>query len=187
MDHLQATILDSKSAVAFIYCNYKERSQQTLTNLLSSVARQLIDRSNLIPDQLRSSYSQRTKDETRPSHQDLLELLADIGSGFSSIFLVIDALDECNPIDGTRTSLVSSLRKHLHQRTHLLITSRPSGDIESLFKDCPQLEIKSSEGDIRRYVSSRLMREPRLVNHVTTDAVFLNMILDTIVAKSDGM
>lgn len=187
VDHLQTTMLDDKGAVAFIYCNYKERAQQTLTNLLSSLARQLIDRSNLVPDTLRSSYSQHMKIGTRPSHQELLELLADIALGLPSLFLVIDALDECNSIDGTRTSLVSSLRKHLHHGTHLLFTSRPSGDIESLFKDCPQLEIRASERDIRCHVSSRLMSEPRLVKYIAADAGLLNAILDTIVARSDGM
>ena len=174
-------------AVAFIYCNYKERAQQTLTNLLSSLARQLIDRSNSIPETLRSSYSRHCKNGTRLSHIELLELLADIELGFSSLFIVIDALDECNSIDGTRSSLVSSLRKYLHNRTRLLFTSRPSGDIESLLDDCPQLEIRASERDIRCHVSSRLMSEPRLVKHVAADAGLLNEILDNIVARSDGM
>ena len=187
VDHLQTTILDDKNAVAFIYCNYKERVQQTLSNLLSSLARQLIDRSNLIPDTLRSSYSRHVKNGTRPSHVELLELLADIALGFSSLFLVIDALDECNFIDGTRTNLVSSLCKYLHQGTHLLFTSRPLGDIESLFKDFPQLEIRASERDIRCHVSGRLVSEPRLVKHIAADADLLNAILDTIVARSDGM
>ena len=187
VDHLQTTGLDDKNVVAFIYCNYKERAQQTLTNLLSSLARQFIDRNNSVPDKLRSSYSRHIKNGTQPTHAELLELLADIAVGFSSLFLVIDALDECSSIDGTRTSLVSSLRKHLHHGTHLLFTSRHSGDIESLFKDCPQVEIRASERDIRCHVSSRLMSEPRLVKHLSADANLLSAILDTIVARSDGM
>ena len=155
-----------------------------MTNLLSSVARQLIDQGSTIPHTL---YHQFERNRSRPSHQDLLESLAEIALGFSSIFLIVDALDECNSIDGTRTSLVSSLRKYLHQGAHLLFTSRPSGDIESLFKDCPQLEIRASERDIRCHVSSRLMSEPRLVKHIATDAGLLNAILDTIVVRSDGM
>ena len=187
MDHLQTTILNDKTAVAFIYCDYKERAQQTLSNLLSSLTRQLIDQSNSIPDTLKSSYSRHIKNDTRPSHIELLELLADVALGFSSLFLVIDALDECDSIDGIRTSLVSSIRKKLHGGAHILCTSRPLGDIESLFKDCPQLEIRASERDIRCYVSSRLMSESRLVKHVAADAEILNTILDTIVARSDGM
>ena len=187
VDHLQTVVLDDKMAVAFIYCNYTERAQQTLTSLLSSLARQLIDRSNSIPETLRSSYYRHFKNGTRPSHIELLELLADIELGFSSLFLVIDALDECNSIDGTRSNLVSSLRKYLHNGSRLLFTSRPSGDIENLLKDCPQLEIRASERDVRYHVSSRLMSEPRLVKHVAADAGFLNEILDNIVARSDGM
>ena len=187
VDHLQTAFLDDKNAVAFIYCNYKERAQQTLTNLLSSLSRQLIDRSNSVPETLRSSYSRHFKKGTRPSHTELLELLADIASEFSSLFIVIDALDECSSIDGTRSSLVSGLRKYLHSGTRLLFTSRPSGDLESLYMDCPQLEIRASESDIRCHVSSRLMSEPRLVKHVAADPGLLNEILDYIVARSDGM
>ncbi|KAL8791314.1 MAG: hypothetical protein Q9195_005933 [Heterodermia aff. obscurata] len=183
VDYLQISVLDDENAVAFIYCNYKERAQQTLANLLSSLARQFISQRNLIPDTLRSSYSRHTKNGTQPSHVELLELLADVASEFSSLFLVIDALDECDFIDGTRTGLVSGLRQLLHHGAHLLFTSRPLGDVESLFKDCPQLEIRASERDIRCHVSSRLMSEPRLAKHIATDNDLLNAILDTIVAR----
>ncbi|KAL9601099.1 MAG: hypothetical protein Q9179_002987 [Wetmoreana sp. 5 TL-2023] len=81
-------------AFAFMYCNYKERAQQTFENLISSLIRQLVDRDSSIPDELRLLYQSHKKHETRPNRSELLRLLNTVASGYASLFFVIDALDE---------------------------------------------------------------------------------------------
>ena len=186
MDHLQRTFSSKDDAVTFLYCNYKEREQQTVNNLVSSLIRQLIDQIDFVPEDLSSLYKSRAKHGTRPSRFQLHELLISTASHFSTLFLVIDALDECSESDGTRSFLASDLRKMLpHAR--FLFTSRPYNDIESHFDGCLQIEIRAGNDDIRRYITSQILREPRLAKHIQADKSLLELIKETIIRRSDGM
>lgn len=186
VDHLQRTFSSNDDAVAFLYCNYKEREQQTVNNLVSSLIRQLIDQIHLVPEDLSSLYQRHARNGTRPSRLQLHELLISTASHFSTLFLVIDALDECTESDGTRSVLASDLRKMLpHAR--FLFTSRRYNDIERLFDDCLQLEIRASNDDIRRYITSQIICEPRLAKHIQADESLLELIMESIIRRSDGM
>ena len=174
------------NAIGFIYCNYKERAQQSGDNLISSLIRQLIDRGSSFPDELRSLYNRNRNQARRPSRSELLELLSNVASAFSSLFIVIDALDECDNNDGTRSMLTSGLMKTLPD-ARFLYTSRRLRDIEHSFAGCSQLEIRANGLDVRRYIESRISDEPRLAKHTTADPRLLRQILDTVVQRSDGM
>lgn len=173
-------------AVAFVYCNYKERAQQTSDHLISSLVRQLLDRRSAIPDQLHSLYDRSKHQDRRPSGSELLELLSTVASKFSSLFFVIDALDECSESDGARSTLLSGLRKLLPAAC-FLYTSRYLSEIEHQLEGCSRLEIRARDGDIRRYAKGRIPDEPRLAKHITADSGLLGLLLKTIVGRSDGM
>lgn len=186
MEYLEQTYSSHGHAVVFIYCNYKERTQQTCHNLILSLIRQLIDRGSPIPDSLRSLYDRSKNEEKPPTRSELLELLNTVVSKFSSTFFVIDALDKSNESDGARSMLASGLRELLPD-ARFLYTSRRLSEIERHFEGCSHLEIRASDGDIRRYLESRISDEPRLSKHTVADSSLLPVILDTIVQKSDGM
>jgi hypothetical protein len=63
----------------------------------------------------------------QPPDDDLLDAIKETTKGFSKVYLVIDALDECPEEDNQRTYLLSMLKK-LHSWTqanlHILLTSR---------------------------------------------------------------
>ena len=184
--HLQRTFDTRDNAVIFLYCNYKERAQQTANNLIASLIRQLEERHSSITDDLQSLYNRHAKHGTRPSRSELLEHLSTIASKFPSLAIVIDALDECNATDGTTRVLSVDLRDILHT-ARFLFTSRPLIEIERGFDGCSRLEIRANNDDIRQYISHRLLREARLAKHIEADKNLAEVISDTITRKSDGM
>ena len=178
--------MEENRAFAFLYCNYKERVQQTFSNLISSLTRQLIQHGRTIPSELRRLYQCSLDKQIRPSRQELLGLLTTVGSKFSSLYIVIDALDECDDTEEIRRCLVSTLCKAL-PRANLLVTSRRVPDIEVQFNDHPRLEITATDEDIRRYVSDQILRKPTLKRHIKDDSDFREFIIKTIGFKSKGM
>ena len=97
---------------------------------------------------------------------DVLETtLISTPHGFTSVYFVLNALDEC-PFDGEqRIKLLGSIRR-IHnaasENLHLLYTSRPENDITKalrptagLFHIDLGLHKKDAEYDIRLYIDER--------------------------------
>jgi hypothetical protein len=72
VDRLQ-TIFEEHDAVAtiFIYCNYKEQAEQTVSNLVASPLKQIIQDRGTILDDVRSFYQHHRRRPTRPTLDQL--------------------------------------------------------------------------------------------------------------------
>jgi hypothetical protein len=108
-----------------------------------------------------------------------------ICSAYSTVYLVVDALDECTDRNGARKKFVNKLRE-LQAMTplRLLITSRFNPEIEKWFKSDLKLEIRASSNDVRRYVAGQV---PRLPNCVQRNCELIQEIPDRIAEDVDGM
>jgi hypothetical protein len=83
---------------------------------------------------------------------------------YSRVFIIVDALDECQISDGCRQRLLSDLF-NLQEKcgANLFTTSRPISSIEKEFEGSPTLEIRASEEDVRRYLEGHMFRLPGFV------------------------
>ncbi len=133
-------------------------------------------------------YEHHSNKGTRPSGQELLWFLGNLGRNIDSLFLVVDALDECDTIGGIRSVLPSKLQKSL-PKARFFFTSRYLTEMEHLFDfdGCARLEIRASDQDIRRYISSQVACEARLAKHIEKDHSLLKDVEEAIIQKSDGM
>lgn len=140
-----------------------------------------------LPDRIRCVHKAHAERGTRPSWREYLKLLQEEVGCYSRIFLVIDALDECREVDGTRNTLLTEL-ENLQRGLQLLVTSRPHiSDIERVFRNSVNLEIRAQNEDVRKYLDGRLEREVRLKNHIEQDPALRDEIIRAIIAKVDGM
>lgn len=139
-----------------------------------------------MPDEVRECYARHIGLGTHPSITEYPQLLQVIAARFSRVYLVIDALDECNDRGGTWSGLIKEIRK-LPPNLHLLCTSRPVGDIEQLFSGSPCQEIRASKLDVEMYLLEYIEKDARLKKHVLADPSLLDEITGSIVAKVDGM
>ena len=125
--------------MAFFFFDFKDTRKQDARDLLSSLIVQLGRRSRSFYTILFKFYSMHEEGSQQPSTDALTKCLEDLigASGDVSIYLVIDAVDECPNTKGIPSSrrqvldLVETLVEQDYPRLHLCITSRPEVDIRT--------------------------------------------------------
>jgi Cdc6-like AAA superfamily ATPase len=185
IDHLQRVIQDKDTAVTYIFCNYKNKLEQTPFNFIASLLKQLFQGRNLSSAELKSTYNRHVGSHSYPSLDEVLDLLQSEISRYSRVFIVVDALDECNENDGTCQMLLSRLR--ILQTTspvNILITSRFLPKIVQEFCDSMQLEIRASDEDMKRYLDAQMFR---LSSCVRAKPGLQEIIRHDIINAANGM
>lgn len=109
--------------------------------MLSSLVKQLCSRRPDTPQPIRSLNEYKEKGQ-RPDTETLESMLAAVARGFSAVHIVIDALDECPPLEGERRRLLRSLRQIMAvapANLHIFCTSRKEADIDAAMNTlmCP--------------------------------------------------
>ncbi|KAH8648264.1 hypothetical protein BGZ60DRAFT_390514 [Tricladium varicosporioides] len=185
-DYLKTTYGEDETQnirVTGIYCNYKEADIQSPVNLLASIYFQLVSEDSALPIELERLYSNgknRLK-RMRPTFLEIKSLLAAKISGYSRIFLIVDALDELP--ENSRRILITTVQT-VRPDINLLVTSRYLDNIALDLKDWVKLEIKASRGDIEAYVKHRLSEGNRLEKLVNRDIALKKVVVVTVVEKS---
>jgi Cdc6-like AAA superfamily ATPase len=152
---------DSTIRLAYFYCNYRERL--TIEEILANILKQLIQ-GQMVPHRLKSLYDSHRKYESHLTLEEILELLELAISGFSKVFIIIDALDECQLPNSHQRVLLTQISglQSIHT-LGLLITSRDNPDISDMFHNFPHLRIAAKDMDIRELLKNSLRRLPRCV------------------------
>ena len=81
-------------ATTFIYCNYKEQADQTVSNLVASLLRQVVQGRRAISDDVKSFFERHRRQTSRPTLDQLTDVLISEIRTRSKVFIVVDALDE---------------------------------------------------------------------------------------------
>ncbi|KAI0858323.1 nacht and ankyrin domain-containing protein [Xylaria cubensis] len=173
-------------AVIYIYCNYKEDQSQTLPDIIGSLLKQLSQHRRTLSDDIRGTYKTHLREETRPGVDELTQLLVKEVTNFSSVFVVIDALDECSERDDTRTRLLAEMQK-LPQHARILITSRYSSKFQEAFENVPQIEIKAIDDDVEIYVKACIEEGKWTARNARSNAKLIQEVTKTVKRNSDGM
>ncbi|KAJ5655363.1 hypothetical protein N7507_007313 [Penicillium longicatenatum] len=170
-----------ESHIAYLYCTYGKRKDQTAYNLLRTILRQFSEQSTPIPKSVDLLYAFHTSRHSRPTYDEIAATLLTVCRGLSKSFLVVDALDECS--DETSQDLLKEVQM-LQARTKLsfMVTSRKS--LQQEFGNALVLEIRAQGTDIERYLDSRL---GKLSSCVTKDDRLRQDIKAQIIQSSDGM
>ncbi|KAL8906113.1 MAG: hypothetical protein Q9171_006404 [Xanthocarpia ochracea] len=171
--------------VAAMYCNFKERDQQSAVNLLAGCCVQLIQQVRKpLGDVLADVYKKHDSGETRPVWKDIVRIFEDSTKNFDVVYLVVDALDECS--ERARRLLLEYF-KVLPARTRLLVTTRHIDEITCEFRDSPKVEIHADPSDLEKYITSRIADNRRLGGYVRDDPSLQPYICDKVTTMADGM
>ena len=146
--------------IAYIYCNFRRQVEQTIENLLASLLKQLAQSQPSLPGTLTELHDRHATNRSRPSFEEIFGSLQEVTTQYSRVFIVVDALDECQISDGCRQRFLSSL---FNLQVNLFATSRPISSIEKEFGGHLMLEIRASEEDVRKYLDGHLFRLPGFV------------------------
>lgn len=155
VDHLTKEIKKgSDIGMAYIYCSFKQpKSEQTTRSLLSSILKQLAGDRETFPVTTRSLYEQHKAKQTHASQEELIADLKAVIELYASVFIIIDALDECdlNTMHGFISELFT-LQKHCN--VNIFATSRFIPEITEWFTKVESsfLQIRALASDIATYL-----------------------------------
>ena len=91
---------DGSIGIAYLYCNFRQQQDQQPTDLLSSLLAQFVQGQPAVPERMKSLYERHEVKRTRPSFDEISQVLQSIMTSYSRTFVLIDALDECGISDG---------------------------------------------------------------------------------------
>ncbi|KAL9036456.1 MAG: hypothetical protein Q9180_004290, partial [Flavoplaca navasiana] len=164
---------------------FKERETQTPENLLAGACVQLAQQSSgPLPRALVDVHESHSKLRTRPNCAEVLKILDEVVHDFNTVYLVIDALDESS--EQNRNTLLKQT-KALSGNIRLLVTTRHVDDIVNRFRNCPRIEIRATDADLTKYISSRVSTENRLGRILRDHPPLENQLCKRVTAKADGM
>ena len=186
MDYLQRYFKDDNVSITCIYCNYREQPDQTVSNLVASLLKQLVQDHSAIYDNVGHLYECHRRIRTKPTLDEIHEVLCSETAKFSKAFIVVDALDECSEVNQTRAGLLKALRS-LGSNVSLLVTSRDLTELALHFCDTKRLDIRATNEDVQRYIEDRISRGGRLAIHVKQSRTLQAEIVGKIIEQVDGM
>ncbi|KFY89741.1 hypothetical protein V500_05530 [Pseudogymnoascus sp. VKM F-4518 (FW-2643)] len=185
VDHLHATIHNQSIGVAYIFCNYKVQSVQNTLSLLSAILKQLVQAQPSAAEAANSLYELHSSRGTMATVDEILNTLRITLKSFSTVYIVVDALDECSDEHRTPLRLLEKLRDLQNEGDiRLMVTSRFIPDIQEVFKSAPKLEVRASPQDVTKFVKGQI---PRLNKCVQRDNELQGEIEEQIVKAVDGM
>lgn len=165
VDYLQTKIqAETNIGIAYLFCNFRRQDEQNVNALLMSLLKQLAQGLPSLPESVNSLYTSHKYRCTRPTFDEISNVLQSVGTLYSRIFILIDALDECQAFDGCRSELLAEIFAfQADARANIFTTSRSSPEINEYFEDSIRLEIRASVHDVRRYLDSNISQLSRCV------------------------
>ncbi|KAL1835780.1 hypothetical protein VTJ49DRAFT_6085 [Mycothermus thermophilus] len=186
IDYLQRRFHGNpRIGVAFLYCNFRRKHEQQAEDLIANLLKQLAGGIFPLPQPVTALH----RSNSRPSLEKLLGALSDVAALYEDgVFVVVDALDECQLSEMNRSRFLSGLLKFQSasgSRANLLATSRPRiPDIVTHFEGHPTLDISAHTGDIEEYLRGHM---DQLGGCVVKRSDLQQEIIDCIVNAADGM
>jgi hypothetical protein len=150
--------------LAYFYFDINDKAKQTPGSLLSSLALSLTAKSKnyLFMKQLYEKHDQLYK----PMDDELLHLVKKLLQCFGHVYMVIDALDECDDYHYLFYQVIRVIHEWQLPQLHLLVSSRRVQDIVMTLNQCTLAEIFLSaelvQSDIISYIHSVVGKDHRL-------------------------
>jgi len=150
-------------AIACFYVDFAAREEQSPTNILGSLLKQIVGGLGTIPEEIRETFQNHKKVIGGRGLRvpEIVKMLQTVTS-LQRTFICVDALDEC--VEGNQPEVLDSLRQILDKspNTRIFLTARRHirGEIEIyLGTRAAILSIKPRNDDIVGYIRMRLSKD----------------------------
>ena len=187
IDYLTNNYPSEDTKIVYLYCDYKDQAVQTAPNLIACLARQIIGCPKVLPQQLEEMHKELEHQRRRPSFDELRKLLMNLCDQYDRVYVIVDALDECEAIQERRL-LLPVLEELPRTFGRLFVTSRPNNeDISNTFGKQSKITVAASESDLRQYVAERIAEEERRTSATKFKPELKESIISTVSAGASGM
>jgi len=146
-------------AIAMFYCDFRNKQEQTATNIMGAILKQLVVRGEVL-EHVRKAF-QKAKNEVGGRGlrlPNMVQMLKQAVITLPQVYICIDALDECP--QKHLLELLVSLKDVLQEsrRTRIFLTGRPQveGEITRHFSNCTTVPISPKTHDVKRYLEKKL-------------------------------
>ena len=163
VDRLCDKAKEQNIALACFYFDFAAREEQSPTNILGSLLKQIVAGLGRIPDKISRTFEDHKKGIGRRELRvpDFVKMLQDATSLLPT-YICIDAVDEC--VERHRPEVLDSLRQILEKSsgTRIFLTGRRHirGEIDRhLGGRAAILSIKPNNDDIAGYIQMRLSKD----------------------------
>jgi Cdc6-like AAA superfamily ATPase len=148
---------DLTIGIAYMYCNFRRQDEQKINDLLASLLKQLAETQLSLPSTVKELYNRHKTKRTRPSFDGISKSLQAITALYSRVFIIVDALDECQVSNSCRQRfLLEMFNLQANHGVNLYATSRFIPEITTKFQANISLEIRASKEDIGRYLEAHM-------------------------------
>jgi Cdc6-like AAA superfamily ATPase len=146
VEELTTCFQNNKSiGIAYLYCNFRRQHEQKVEDLLASLLKQLTQGRSSLPNTIKSLYDSHQDKRTRLSFDEISRALQSVVTMYSRVFIVIDALDECQVSNNCRKTFLSELFSLQAKCVgNLFATSRFIPEITQNFQGSISLEIRGN-------------------------------------------
>ena len=197
IEDIQELRKSRQASLAFFYCDFRDDQKKDRRGLLSSLLVQLCHQSNAYCAILSDFYlahddgSKYAGDiELVQCFKTMLELPKQ-----ATVFVVIDALDECSTSTGLPSprdnvlGFVEELIRLQAPNLRICVTSRPEADIEPVLGPLSfrSISLHGESGqaqDIAEYVKFVVNSDPKMRAWRKADK---DLVIDILMKKADGM
>jgi Cdc6-like AAA superfamily ATPase len=176
---------DGSVGIAYLYYNIQDENGQKPEDMLASLLKQLVQEQSFVPDCVKSLYNRHKDKRTRPSIDEISNTLCSVTSNYSRVFIIVDAVDECQVKNGWRKEFLTKIfNLQTNHRANLFATSRFIPEIEKQFEGSMRLEIRARKNDVQKYINEHMSR---LRPFVSENPLLQDEIKREIVETVDGM
>ena len=167
--------------VAWLYIDYLDQEEQTVTNMMGAILKQLVG-----GREISKEIEEAFRRGRRPLLADLIRMLKSTMASLLPVFICIDGIDEC--LSKNLPELLESLRDIVRESptTRIFFAGRPHvrEAIQRYFTGAVVIPISPHTDDVRNYLEMKLDRDedPEAMN----DGLRAD-IVKTIVDKMSDM
>jgi carboxypeptidase C (cathepsin A) len=183
IDHLKSEFgNDRMVATVGVYCHFKNETHQDAMGILRALLKQLVQRSTYPSMSIKALYEQGLSSPL--TLQDVSDALTEAIKAFNRVFIVMDALDECQ--DSSLSELLPAIFAIQEAcSASFLATSRPVAEIEEQFGQNQSLEIRADTNDVLLYLEANVPKVLR--RSIVENQKLKKDIVGTISQAVDGM
>jgi hypothetical protein len=179
------SLLGSIDGFAYIYFNYKQQGDQTISSIFASIIVQLLTQSAAVQKMVEELFENNQDGKRKAELEDLVNILFN-NKSTSTIVLAFDALDEAS--QPTRKALMSQFSTMRTENLLIFITSRPDVDLRPVAGKMWLFDVVAQPSDMETFVKARLEGGEDILEMLDDNAEFIiQEIVRAVVTQAEGM
>ena len=178
------------TAVAFVYCDYKDPATQDLSNILGSLAQQFARQDEDSFTKLRDfhkAHNSGNQSDVKYDSDALSTLVKEVTLVFDSALIIVDGLDECGRNASVVVDALAALNEVDDSTIKTIFFSRDEIEIRERLENYTKVSIAARSSDLKLYVGAEIefrMRKKRLR---LKDQSLKEYIIERLVEGAEGM